>query len=119
MSKLYAQHSASVWSATGTLSGSDAGIGGSISGSFAFGSPAYARLVGTIYLSASTQSGSGWQVWQSSDGGQNWDCKSACSVLAAGGSGLSYEVVGNAVMIKISNGSSANSYRTSWWLRPV
>lgn len=119
MSKIYVQSAVSVWSETGTLTGSDAGIGGSTAGSLAFNAPAYARLVGSIYLSASTQAGSGIQIFQSADGGTNWDVRSACVAAAAGGSGFAYEVLGNAVKIKISNGSSPNTYRANFWLRPV
>jgi hypothetical protein len=116
MSKIYVQNFESAWTETGTLAGSTAGVGGSTSGSFS--TKGYARLIGTMQLGASTQAGSGFQVFQSTDG-TNWDCRSACLATAAGGSGFSYEIIGTYAMIKISNGSSANAYRTAWYLRPI
>ncbi len=117
MSKLYVQSSASVLGYSDALAGSDAGIGGSISGSlFCDG---YSRLVGGLSLSASLQSGSGFQVSQSFDRGVNWSLLSACQTLAAGASPFSYEIVGDAVMVKLSNGSSANTIRTLWRALPI
>lgn len=117
MSKLYVQQSASVLDYSGAVAGSNAGIGDSISGSLYCNG--YSRLVGGLYLSASLQSASGFRVLQSVDGGTNWDIVTACQTLAAGASTFSYEIYGDAVQVRISNGSSANTVRTLWRVVPI
>ena len=117
MSKLYVQQSASVLDYSGALAGSNAGIGGSISGSLYCNG--FSRLVGMLTLTASLQSGSGFQVLQSADSGTNWDLKSACQTLAAGTSPFSFEILGDAVKVLVSNGSSANTVRTLWRVIPI
>ncbi len=117
MSKLYVQSSASLLDYSGALAGSNAGIGGSTSGSLYC--DGYTRLIGGLFLAASLQSGSGFQVHQSVDGGTTWDIISACNTLAAGASTFSYEIFGDAVKVKLSNGSSANTVRTLWRVLPI
>lgn len=117
MSKLHVQSSASVLDYSGTLAGCNAGIGASISGSLYCNG--YSRLVGGLYLAASLQSGSGFQVQQSFDSGTNWDSLSTCQALAAGTSSFSYEIYGDAVRVYVSNGSSANTVRTLWRVLPI
>lgn len=117
MSKIFVQNMNEVLRYSGSLTGVAAGIGGSAAGSaFCKGN---SRLVGTLYLSASLQSASGLQVWQSADGGSNWDVKSACITLAAGASTFEYDLRGDAVKVYISNGSSTNTVRTLWQVVPI
>ncbi len=117
MGKVYVQSTGSVLSYSGTISGCNAGIGGSISGSLYC--DGYSRLVGGLFLAASLQSASGFRVLQSFDSGTSWDISSACQTLASGTSPFSFEILGDAVKVILSNGSSANTIRTLWRVLPI
>jgi hypothetical protein len=75
---------------------------GSFSGSLI--SYGHARLVGTLYssMSAAIGAGSGINIMQSVDYGQNWDLISASyPIKAVTASDININIVGNAVKVQI------------------
>jgi hypothetical protein len=96
--------------ATGSMSGSLVSVG-------------HSKLIGTLYssMSAAIGAGSGINVFQSSDYGQNWDLLSASyPIKAVTASPFSIDIVGNAVKIQVWTGASAASIvRAAFYLRPV
>ena len=117
MAKVHLQENKEVLRASQALTGSDAGIGESVSGSYF--SQGNSVLTGMLSISASLESGSGFQVLQSCDRGLNWDINSVKSSLAAGASPFTFDLTGDAVKIVLTNGSSANTIRTLWQVTPV
>lgn len=113
MAKIYIQNSPCMWGYA-----ADLGAAGSTSGSD--NCSGYARITGLFWASASVESSSGLRIWQSSNGGTNWDYWSDYVPTADSGSAFSLELVGNAVKVQVcaDNGASA-SVRTVWHLRPV
>ena len=92
--------------------------GSQTSGSF--WSYGYARLVGLVISNASAKAASGLRVWQSGDGGDNWDYFSDWTLSACSGSAFSIEIIGNAAKVDFRNGATAASlFRTLWQLRPI
>ena len=83
-------------------------------------SAGYARIVGIVFISASTTSGSAIRVYQSADGGSNWDAFQNFNITAESGSFFSASMHGNAVRVDVKNGADgASSFRTLWQLQPL
>ena len=98
-------------------SASLAAAGSATSGSFTtFG---YARIVGIHISNASAKAASGLRIWQSGDGGVNFDYFTDFVPSASSGSAFSVEVIGNAAKIDYITDSAASILRSNWWLRPV
>ena len=112
--KVYVQKFPPVWESSASMDSNGSQTSGS------FWSYGYARLVGLVISSASAKAGSGLRVWQSPDGGANWDYFSDWAPSACSGSAFSIEIIGDAAMIDFRNGATAaNLFRTLWQLRPI
>ena len=80
----------------------------------------YTKLVGGILSNASTLgAASGVRVYQSIDGGANWDITSASEALAANtAQTFDVDIVGDYVQFVWRNGADAASGRAHIYLRP-
>jgi hypothetical protein len=116
MTKIYAQKPEYLLLSTSTALGAT----GSMSGSLI--SLGHSKLIGTFYssMSATIGAGSGINIFQSADYGQNWDMLSASyPIKAITASPFSIDIVGNAVKVQIWTGASAASIvRAAFYLRP-
>ena len=80
----------------------------------------YARIVGIVFISASTTSGSAIRVYQSADNGQNWDAFQNFNITESSGSFYSASLHGNAVRVDVKNGADgASIFRTVWYMCPL
>ena len=80
----------------------------------------YARIVGIVFISASTTSGSAIRVYQSANNGTNFDVWQSFNITADSGSFFSASLHGNAVRVDIKNGADgASSFRTVWYMCPM
>lgn len=117
MAKLYVQQPEYIILSTSTTLAAT----GSMSGSMV--SAGFGKLLGTFYssMSAAIGAGSGINVYQSSDYGQNWDLLSASyPIKAVTASPFNIDIVGNAVKVQIWTGASAASIvRAAFYLRPI
>lgn len=114
MAKIFIQASPCPWGSSTSMLATASQTSGTIP------SAGYARVTGVIISSASLVSGSGLQIWQSSDGGSHWDYEYRSDLSACSGSGYSLEILGNAIKIDIKNGAdNAGIFRTAWRFRPV
>lgn len=113
MTRTYAQSVVNILTYSASLAAA-ASISGSLS------SVGYARLVGTLFSSASSAAGCSLMIDQSGDGGTNWDQLSACDISTESGSGFSIELVGDAVRVRFHTADDdASAIRALWTLRPV
>ena len=77
-------------------------------------------MTGALISTASLKAASGLRIWQSADGGSNFDFYTDYVPSACSGSMFSIELVGNAAKVDAyTDGSGASIFRTVWILRPV
>ena len=113
MAKIWNQYTACPWGYNGSMA-----AGASTAGSFS--SLGYAKLTGMIYSSCTLDAASGITIYQSCDGGTNWDYVAASPVSAGGTSVFSLEVYGDHARVLVKMGAaSAQAVRTAWHLRPI
>ena len=82
--------------------------------------PGFSKFVGGIHSSSSTlAAASGVRVYQSIDGGVNWDILSASDALAVGvAQSYDIDIVGDYIKVVVTNGATAASVRSHFYLRP-
>jgi len=82
--------------------------------------PGFTSFVGGIHSSSSTlAAASGLRVYQSIDGGVNWDILSASDALAVNtAQTYDIDIVGDYVKLVVTNGATAASVRAHFYLRP-
>ena len=103
MSKLYAQKTVTVFSHSGSFAAA-----GSMSGSQVC--EGFARLVGGFRSDIVSETGSGFRIEQSFNGGQNWSIVSSSALASAcAASSFNITVTGNAARVFWRNGASAAS----------
>lgn len=91
---------------------------GSTSGSAAV--TGFVEVRGILFSSGSFDSASGVTIYQSADGGANWDYAELATITENSGSVYSASLHGNGVMVRLKNGAdAAASLRTAWYLVPA
>ncbi len=113
MAKIYVQNFPTVFQSSASFLSTACPSGSAISNG-------YARIIGVAYAGCTMDAASGISVYQSADGGSNWDYVSQWSLSASSGSAFSIEIVGDAVKVIVrSSTCNVNPFRTLWQLRPV
>lgn len=79
----------------------------------------YGWIVGILYADASAKGASGLRVFQSSNGGTNWDFWQDWVPSACSGSIFTASLAGNAVKVEYRTDGAAATFRTLWQLKAV